>query len=118
MPGSDKTTRFALLFDTLEGSIAPLEELTFRRLQSLQKKLVDSVSHVAGLNPRSFRHFHSNGKAHRPGPDSIVDCELLVHFEMLALEDQLESAIQIGTTRMQIMSNLNDLSVATNFMLC
>ena len=147
MPGSDKTNRFALLFGTLEGSIgciAPLEELTFRRLQSLQKKLVDSVCHVAGLNPRSSRHFHSNGKAHRPGPDSIVDCELLVQyvsysfahtsllslflrlwnkklpsfgsFEMLALEDQLEIANQIGTTRMQIMSNLNDLSVATSFL--
>lgn len=78
--GSDKTNRFALLFGTLDGSIgciAPLDELTFRRLQSLQKKLVDAVAHVAGLNPRSFRQFHSNGKAHRPGPDSIVDCELL-----------------------------------------
>lgn len=76
----DKTNRFALLFGTLDGSvgcIAPLDELTFRRLQSLQKKLVESVPHVAGLNPRSFRQFHSKGKAHRPGPDSIVDCELL-----------------------------------------
>lgn len=78
--GSDKTNRFALLFGTLDGSIgciAPLDELTFRRLQSLQKKLFDAVPHVAGLNPRSFRHFRTNGKAHRPGPDSIVDCELL-----------------------------------------
>lgn len=118
-PGSDKTNRFGLLFGTLEGSIgciAPLDELNFRRLQSLQKKLVDSVSHVAGLNPRSFRHFHSNGKAHRPGPDSILDCELLVHYEMLALEDQLDIANQIGTTRTQIMSNLNDLSLATSFL--
>lgn len=79
-PGSDKTNRFASVFGTLDGSlgcIAPLDELTFRRLQSLQKKLVSAVTHVAGLNPRSFRQFHSNGKAHRPGPDNIVDCELL-----------------------------------------
>lgn len=79
-PVSDKTNRFALLFGTLDGSIgciAPLDELTFRRLQSLQKKLVDAVPHVAGLNPRSFRQFRSCGRAHRPGPDSIVDCELL-----------------------------------------
>lgn len=79
-PVSDKTNRFALLFGTLDGSIgciAPLDELTFRRLQSLQRKLVDAVPHVAGLNPKSFRQFCSNGKAHRPGPDSIVDCELL-----------------------------------------
>ncbi|KAL7147541.1 hypothetical protein ABFS83_06G114300 [Erythranthe nasuta] len=118
-PGSDKTNRFGLLFGTLDGSIgciAPLDELTFRRLQSLQKKLVDSVSHFAGLNPRSFRHFHSNGKAHRPGPDSIVDCELLFNFEMLRLEEQIEIAQQIGTTRTQIMSSLNDLTLSTSFL--
>jgi len=79
-PAPDKTNRYALLFGTLDGSIgciAPLDELTFRRLQSLQRKLVDAVPHVGGLNPRSFRQFQSNGKAHRPGPDNIVDCELL-----------------------------------------
>ncbi|XP_022891037.1 cleavage and polyadenylation specificity factor subunit 1 isoform X1 [Olea europaea var. sylvestris] len=118
-PGSDKTNRFGLLFGTLDGSIgciAPLDELTFRRLQSLQKKLVDAVPHVAGLNPRSFRHFRSNGKAHRPGPDSIVDCELLSQYEMLSLEEQLDIAHQIGTTRKQIMSNLNDLTLSTSFL--
>jgi len=86
-PGSDKTNRFALLFSTLDGSIgciAPLDEITFRRLQSLQKKLIDAVSHVAGLNPRAFRLFHSNGKAHRPGPDSIVDCELLCQYVLFS----------------------------------
>ncbi|KAL3650446.1 hypothetical protein CASFOL_006849 [Castilleja foliolosa] len=118
-PGSDKTNRFGLLFGTLDGSIgciAPLEELTFRRLQSLQKKLVDAVAHVAGLNPRSFRRFKSNGKAHQPGPDSIVDCELLSDYEMLPLEDQVDIAQQIGTTRTQIISNLNDLTLGTSFL--
>ncbi|XP_023755577.1 cleavage and polyadenylation specificity factor subunit 1 [Lactuca sativa] len=116
---SDKTNRFALVFGTLDGSIgciAPLDELTFRRLQSLQKKLVDAVPHVAGLNPRSFRHFHSNGKAHRPGPDTIVDAELLCHYDMLPFEHQLEIANQIGTTRSQIISNLNDLALGTSFL--
>ncbi|ONK71681.1 uncharacterized protein A4U43_C04F11250 [Asparagus officinalis] len=118
-PGSDKTNRFALLFGTLDGSIgcvAPLEELTFRRLQTLQKRLVDAVPHVCGLNPRSFRQFHSNGKAHRPGPDNMVDFELLSHYELLPLEEQLEIAHQIGTTRSQILSNLNDLSLGTSFL--
>ncbi|KAE9617217.1 putative cleavage/polyadenylation specificity factor, A subunit [Lupinus albus] len=118
-PGSDKTNRFALLFGTLDGSIgciAPLDEITFRRLQSLQRKLVDVVPHVAGLNPRAFRQFRSNGKAHRPGPDSIVDCELLCHYEMLPLEEQLEIAHQVGTTRSQILTNLSDLSLGTSFL--
>uniref|UniRef100_A0A1J3GZ37 Cleavage and polyadenylation specificity factor 160 kDa subunit n=1 Tax=Noccaea caerulescens TaxID=107243 RepID=A0A1J3GZ37_NOCCA len=117
--GADKKNRFALLFATLDGSfgcIAPLEEVTFRRLQSLQKKLVDAVPHVAGLNPRSFRQFRSNGKARRSGPDSIIDCELLCHYEMLPLEEQLEIAHQIGTTRAEILKNLVELSVGTSFL--
>ncbi|OVA07710.1 Cleavage/polyadenylation specificity factor [Macleaya cordata] len=118
-PGADKTNRFALLFGTLDGSIgciAPLDELTFRRLQTLQKKLVDAVPHMGGLNPRAFRQFRSNGKAHKPGPDNMIDCELLSHYEMLQLEDQLEIAHQIGTTRAQILTNLNDLSLGTSFL--
>ena len=77
---SEKSNRFALLFCTLEGSVgcvAALDELTFRRLQTLQRKLVDAIPHVCGLNPRSFRQFRSNGKVHRPGPDNMIDCELL-----------------------------------------
>ncbi|CAO2041474.1 unnamed protein product [Urochloa humidicola] len=116
---SEKTNRFALVFGTLDGGIgciAPVDELTFRRLQSLQRKLVDAVSHVCGLNPKSFRHFNSNGKAHRPGPDNIIDFELLTHFEMLSLEEQLDIAQQIGTTRSQILSNFSDFSLGTSFL--
>ena len=80
---SSRTNRYALLFGTLDGSIgciAPLDELTFRRLQTLQGKLVDAVSHVAGLNPKSFRQFKACGETHMPGPDNIVDCELLFQY--------------------------------------
>ncbi|KAJ4910014.1 Cleavage and polyadenylation specificity factor subunit 1 [Raphanus sativus] len=116
---ADKKSRYASLFGTLDGSfgcIAPLDEVTFRRLQSLQKKLVDAVPHVAGLNPRSFRQFRSSGKARKPGPDSIIDCELLCHYEMLPLEEQHALAQQIGTTQAQIFANLVELSVGTSFL--
>uniref|UniRef100_A0A0D9ZHW6 Cleavage/polyadenylation specificity factor A subunit C-terminal domain-containing protein n=1 Tax=Oryza glumipatula TaxID=40148 RepID=A0A0D9ZHW6_9ORYZ len=116
---SEKTNRFALLFGNLDGGIgciAPIDELTFRRLQSLQRKLVDAVPHVCGLNPRSFRQFHSNGKGHRPGPDNIIDFELLAHYEMLSLDEQLDVAQQIGTTRSQILFNFSDISLGTSFL--
>ncbi|TVU13331.1 hypothetical protein EJB05_40381 [Eragrostis curvula] len=116
---SEKTNRFALVFATLDGGIgciAPVDELTFRRLQSLQRRLVDAVPHMCGLNPRSFRQFKSNGKAHRPGPDNIIDFELLSDYEMLSLEEQLEIAQQIGTTRSQILSNFSDFSLGTSFL--
>lgn len=37
-------------------------------------------------------------------------------FEMLVLEQQHEIANQIGTTRSQIVSNLNDLALGTSFL--
>ncbi|KAJ7555735.1 hypothetical protein O6H91_05G052500 [Diphasiastrum complanatum] len=117
-PSSPRSNRFALFFGTLDGSIAfiaPLDELMFRRLQTLQRKLVDAVPHVGGLNPRSFRQFRSDGEAHRPGPDNIVDCELLSQYEILPLDQQAEIARQIGTTRSQILSNFRDLMLSTNF---
>lgn len=113
-PGSARSNRYAVLFGTLDGAIdylAPLDELTFRRLHTLQRKLVDCVSHVAGVNPRAFRQFRCDGKAHRPGPDNIVDCELLSHYDMLPLDEQLEIARQIGTTRAHVLSNLDRKSV-------
>ncbi|GJV96257.1 hypothetical protein Tco_1547834 [Tanacetum coccineum] len=90
-PGSDKTNRSPLLAHWM-------------------------AAWVVELNPKSFRQFHSNGKAHRPGPDSIVDCELLCHYDMLTFEHQHEIANQIGTTRSQIISNLNDLALGTSFL--
>lgn len=39
----------------------------------------------------------------------------LCSYEMLPLEEQLEIAQQVGTTRAQILSNLNDLSLGTSF---
>jgi cleavage and polyadenylation specificity factor subunit 1 len=115
----NRSNKFAVLCGTLDGGIdclAPLDELTFRRLQTLQKKLVDVVPHVGGLNPRAFRQFQSSGRAHRPGPDNIVDCELLGHYTLLPLDQQRDVARQIGTTRVQILSNIRDLSLSTSFL--
>ena len=37
-------------------------------------------------------------------------------YEMIPLEEQVEIAQQIGTTRAQILSNLNDLTLGTSFL--
>jgi len=44
---------------TLEGAlgfVTPVAETVFRRLWALQQKMVQSLPHVAGLNPKSFRY--------------------------------------------------------------
>lgn len=40
----------------------------------------------------------------------------LCSYDMLPFEHQLEIANQIGTTRSQIISNLNDLAIGTSFL--
>ncbi|EFJ10123.1 hypothetical protein SELMODRAFT_184138 [Selaginella moellendorffii] len=117
-PGSSRTNRFALCFGTLDGGIGyitPLDELTFRRLQTLQRKLVDLVPHVAGLNPKAYRQFQANGEHHKHGPDNTVDSEQLREYESLSLDKQVAIARQIGTTRQQIFANLRDISLSTSF---
>lgn len=46
----------------------------------------------------------------------LCDIFLFASYEMLPLEEQLEIANQIGTTRSQILSNLTDLSLGTSFL--
>lgn len=51
----------------------------------------------------------------------ILNCKICLDllyysYEMLPLEEQLEIAHQVGTTRSQILSNLNDLSLGTSFL--
>eukprot|EP00897_Mesotaenium_endlicherianum_P010246 jgi/Mesen1/924/ME000117S00085 len=120
LAGGPISRRVALLCGGLDGSIsmvAPLDERTFRRLQDLQKRLVDAVPHVAGLHPRAFRRTVQSGAELRQGmPDSIIDCELLHHYDMLELGTQESMAKQIGTTRRQIVANLRDLAITTSFL--
>ena len=51
----------------------------------------------------------------------ILNCKIFLDllyysYEMLPLEEQLEIAHQVGTTRSQILSNLIDLSLGTSFL--
>eukprot|EP00850_Spirogloea_muscicola_P019364 SM000189S04081 [mRNA] locus=s189:256703:264318:+ [translate_table: standard] len=111
--------RYALLFGTLDGGVAvlaPVDELAFRRLQALQRVLVDAVPHTAGLNPQAFREYRTGGEAHSPGPDNIVDCDLLFQYDMLDFRDQLRLATQIGSSRLQITASLRDFAASTSFL--
>eukprot|EP00850_Spirogloea_muscicola_P016587 SM000135S27031 [mRNA] locus=s135:382502:389897:+ [translate_table: standard] len=112
-------TRYALLFGTLDGGVAvlaPVDELAFRRLQALQRVLVDAVPHTAGLNPQAFREYRTGGEAHSPGPDNIVDCDLLFQYDMLDFRDQLRLATQIGSSRSQITASLREFAASTSFL--
>ena len=47
---------------------------------------------------------------------AVLNFSPFCSYEMLSLEEQLEIAQQIGTTRFQILSNFSDFSLGTSFL--
>ncbi|KAJ3784599.1 CPSF A subunit region-domain-containing protein [Lentinula aff. detonsa] len=88
-----------LLCGATNGSIAtitPVEESAAKRLQLLQGQLTRNVQHIAGLNPRALRIVR-NDYVSKPLSKSVLDANLLVHFENSSITKQIEMTKQIGT---------------------
>ncbi|KAJ3793908.1 CPSF A subunit region-domain-containing protein [Lentinula aff. detonsa] len=86
-----------LLCGATNGSIAtitPVEESAAKRLQLLQGQLTRNVQHIAGLNPRAIVR---NDYVSKPLSKSVLDANLLVHFENSSITKQIEMTKQIGT---------------------
>ncbi|KAI0302807.1 CPSF A subunit region-domain-containing protein [Multifurca ochricompacta] len=92
-------------------ALVPVDESTFKRLHLLQGQITRNVQHTAGLNPRAFRivrnDFVSKSLSH-----GILDGRLLVSFEDLPLTRQSEITRQIGTERITVLHDLNELGGA------
>jgi cleavage and polyadenylation specificity factor subunit 1 len=57
-PTKTQNPKNALIFGTLDGGIGCfelVEELVFKRLLTLQQRMVNALPHFAGLNPRGYR---------------------------------------------------------------
>ncbi|GAQ89308.1 Cleavage/polyadenylation specificity factor [Klebsormidium nitens] len=107
-----KRLRSACLFGTLDGALAtlaPLDEMTFKRLQALSRRLSETLDHVAGLHPRAFRKVTDRCSTRVPPPETVADLDALFEFEMLSQVEQATLARQIGTTQERILADMNDL---------
>ena len=110
--------RHVTFYATLDGSIGfivPISEKTFRRLQSLQNKLVQCLQHYAGLNPKSFRLAHTSNKSLSNTSKNIIDGDLLWKYTYLGFKERNDLAKQIGTSSVQIMEDLRSIEKVTNF---
>ena len=111
--------RHVTFYSTLDGSIGfivPLSEKTFRRLQTLQNKLVHSVQHYAGLNPKNYRLAQiSSRRIHSPPQKNVIDGDLLWKFLNLGIKERNELAKQIGSSSSQIIDDLMDIERITCF---
>ena len=88
------------------GYLLPIPEKTYRRLQMLHNVLQSTLTHVAGLNPKSFRACKSKYKGLVNSARSIVDGELVFTFLSLGHEEQSEVARKIGTRVDELVDDL------------
>ncbi|KAI6653121.1 hypothetical protein LOD99_3957 [Oopsacas minuta] len=109
--------RHVTFYSTLDGSIGlivPLSEKTFRRLQTLQSRLVQCIQHPAGLNPKSYRLAHMLNRLQSSPQKNIIDGDLLWKYTYLGIKEKNELAKQIGTSSFQIMEDIRNIEQITN----
>lgn len=104
---------------TLDGGIGyllPVPEKVYRRLLMLQAKLSNGLPHVAGLNPKAFRMFHSRHQYLYTPQRNILDGDLLMTYPQLSLKQKTDFAKQIGTSPAQILDDLKEMDkITTHF---
>lgn len=104
--------RHVLWFGTLDGAfgyLLPCSEKTYRRLLMLQNVLLTTISHCAGLNPKSFRTLKQRRKELLNPSKGILDGQLVFKYTDLPLLQKLEIAKKIGTKPIDILDDLAEL---------
>ena len=89
-----------------------MEEAAFRRLYFLSTKMVATMQHAAGLNPRGFRA-QGSGATAEGELSQVIDGALLRRFVSLGSAAQERLARQIGTSPQQLLANLSEAEVAS-----
>ncbi|KAJ3329950.1 Cleavage and polyadenylation specificity factor subunit 1 [Blyttiomyces sp. JEL0837] len=110
---------------TLDGGLCvtiPVSEKLYKRLYAVYSKMVNSLQHLAGLNPRGYRQLHMRVKpltamvtSGPPGPKSVLDGTLLFGFLSLPVPQQRELAKAVGSTIDRIIDDLIEIMDGTEY---
>ena len=96
---------FQILTTSLSGSIGlltPVDEITYRRLGSLQTHLSSVLEHAAGLNPRAYRAVESEGFGSR----GVVDGSLVFRINELSFARRAEVLGRAGGDTWMLRNDL------------
>ncbi|KAG2388687.1 hypothetical protein C9374_000126 [Naegleria lovaniensis] len=107
-----------ILFGSIDGSIgyvAPINELTHRRLYALQLKMYTQLEHSAGLHPKAFRLYKPLERTEYNYKKNIIDGQLIWMYAHLNTISQRDLARQIGTNAENILRNIQELNQGTYF---
>jgi len=106
------------LYTTLDGGIgyiAPIEKEKFEKLGRLEMRMVSTVQHVAGLNPKAFRLSKPWLRMSHNHQRSVIDGDLLWKFAFLERQKQDELAALVGTTTEEVIDFLMEIDASTSF---
>ena len=119
--------QYSCIMGGIDGSLSvvqPISEKIYRRLYSLYSRMVTSLQHVGGLNPRGYRHVpHSTRPlatastiaSGPPGPKFILDGDLLLGFLNLSFVQQQELAHATGSNVERIMDDILEVTNRFNY---
>ncbi|KAL7640863.1 UNVERIFIED_CONTAM: hypothetical protein RMT77_008000 [Armadillidium vulgare] len=105
------------MFATLDGSLGyviVISERTYRRFSMIYNLLVQSLPHIAGLNPKSSRMFVSRQKLNINPSRGILDWQLIMSFLHLPFNEKIEIAKKIGAKVNDIIDEMMDLDRITS----
>ncbi|KAJ3215584.1 Cleavage and polyadenylation specificity factor subunit 1 [Dinochytrium kinnereticum] len=104
------------------GYLVPVSEKLYKRAYALYSKMVNSLQHHAGLNPRGFRQLRHRNRplstslsSGPPGPRFILDGDILCTYLSLSVEQQKELANAVGSTIERNVDDVLEAVAGTDF---
>jgi len=110
--------RHCVLYSTSEGGlgyIIPIDKDKFEKLGRLEMRLVSSLQHFAGLNPKAYRLTKPWFKMSHNHQRSVLDGELLWKFAYLDRQKQDELARHAGLSSEEVFDFLMEMDQGVAF---
>jgi cleavage and polyadenylation specificity factor subunit 1 len=98
-----------LLISFSTGSLAllsPLNELQYRKLNTLASTLANTLYHACGLNPRAYRAGKDAPESNVVGGRNVVDGSILLRFMELGSQRRSEVAGRVGVDVEEVREDL------------
>eukprot|EP00002_Diphylleia_rotans_P014976 TRINITY_DN2904_c0_g1_i7.p2 TRINITY_DN2904_c0_g1~~TRINITY_DN2904_c0_g1_i7.p2 ORF type:complete len:134 (+),score=15.24 TRINITY_DN2904_c0_g1_i7:696-1097(+) len=116
-PGNkDNKVREFCLFGTNNGSIGivhNLDEVSYRRLETLQRALINLLTTRAGTNPREYRMGRAIIRRKSAQMRTTIDGDIIWRFLELNIRVQTAISKQIHTTREVLLRDLFEIEQRT-----
>lgn len=112
--GSGKHVTMYATLDGSIGCIVPIHEKNYRRLITLQNILAQTISHIAGLNPKDYRSFKGTTFKKMNQAKKIIDGDLVwMYVTHMNATQRDKIASKVGVQTIELLQNIYELDRTT-----